>query len=156
MPQDRTKINWCDFSGRREPRGVVVTSHRISFDEPWHAHELKFSCYRRYPFPQSERTCQRLAEAIVAARTAKPFLLWASVFMPDHVHLVLLPTDKKHTISSILKAIRILRASCSYRIITFGWGRGCERPDESEFRQACQVVLRPSITGTPRRPSSPR
>ena len=83
-----------------------MTGHRTSIDEPGHAHELTFSCYRRFRFLESERTCQWLAEAIDDARTQKSFLLWAYVFMPDHAHIILLPTDENHRISSILKAIK--------------------------------------------------
>jgi putative transposase len=47
-----------------------------------------------------------LAEAIDAARTKVSFLLWAYVFMPDHAHIVVWPTDEQYPISSILKEIK--------------------------------------------------
>jgi putative transposase len=84
----------------------VTKEHRKSIDEPGHAHELTFSCYRSFPFLNSDRSCQWLAEAIDAARTKASFLLWAYVFMPDHAHILILPTDEAHPISSILKAIK--------------------------------------------------
>ncbi|MBS0203524.1 MAG: transposase [Planctomycetes bacterium] len=84
----------------------MTKRHRKSIDEPGHAHELTFSCYHRWPFFQSERTCQWLAQAIDTARVEHSFLLWAYVFMLDHIHLIVLPTDRNHPISAILKAIK--------------------------------------------------
>ncbi len=83
-----------------------MARHRKSINEVGHAHELTFTCYRRFPFLKAERTCQWLAEAIDTARTEHSFLLWAYVFMPDHAHVILLPTSEEHPISSILKAIK--------------------------------------------------
>ena len=36
----------------------------------------------------ADRCCEWLAEAIEQARQRQDFLLWAFVFMPDHVHLI--------------------------------------------------------------------
>ena len=84
----------------------MTKRHRKSIDEPGPAHELTFSCDHRWPFFQAEWTCQWLAQAIDRARVEYSFLLWAYVFMPDHIHLVVLPTDENHSISDILKAIK--------------------------------------------------
>ena len=35
---------------------------RPAFHDLGHAHELTFSCYRRYAFLQAERTCQTIGE----------------------------------------------------------------------------------------------
>ena len=40
--------------------------HRCNFNDVGHAHGLTFSCYHRYPFLKSERTCMWLKEAIDA------------------------------------------------------------------------------------------
>lgn len=80
--------------------------HRRNFNEPGHAHELTFSCYRRYPFLKSERSCRWLAEAIDAARDKYPFDLWAYVFMPDHAHLIICPREPVYDIAEIRKAIK--------------------------------------------------
>ena len=61
------------------------------FDEPGHAHYLTFSCFREQRFLKSERACQWLVEAITETRAKMPFDLWAWVFMPEHVHLLLRP-----------------------------------------------------------------
>ena len=55
------------------------------------AHELTCSCYRNRPFLSKERTCRYLIDAINASRVKHDFDLWAYVFMPDHVHLVIHP-----------------------------------------------------------------
>lgn len=65
--------------------------HRKNFNDPGHAHELTFSCYKRYPFLKSDRTCQWLADAINEARRDLNFDLWAYVFMPDHAHIIICP-----------------------------------------------------------------
>ena len=63
------------------PPGIkAMTRHRKSIDEPGHAHELTFSCDRRFPFLQSDRTCQWFAEAIESARAEYSFRLWPYVF----------------------------------------------------------------------------
>ncbi|OHB61113.1 MAG: hypothetical protein A2167_08085 [Planctomycetes bacterium RBG_13_46_10] len=61
-----------------------------------HAHELTFSCYRNQKFLLSDRTCQWLIESIEKAKVKHNFSLWAFVFMPDHVHLLIKPTGGSH------------------------------------------------------------
>jgi putative transposase len=82
------------------------TGRRRSFNEPGHAHELTFTCYRRFRFLASERTCHWLAEAIAIARTELDFALWAFVFMPEHVHLIVWPRRPVYEVSDILSAIK--------------------------------------------------
>jgi putative transposase len=81
---------------------------RRHYDEPRHAHGLTFSCYRRYPFLKAERTCLWLSEAIGAARRRLGFALWAYVFMPDHLHLIVAPCglDAEVEIPRILRAVK--------------------------------------------------
>ena len=73
---------------------------------PGQAHALTFSCYRQRPFLLEERFCNFLAGAIDSARAAHAFDVWAYVFMPDHVHLVIYPRRNDHSISRILQAIK--------------------------------------------------
>ena len=56
---------------------------RHSFNLPGHAHELTFSCYRRFPFLRAERTCLWLVDAIQAARVQHDFDVWAFVYMSE-------------------------------------------------------------------------
>ena len=79
---------------------------RQTFDIPGHAHELNFTCYRNRPFLSNDRTCTLLAEAIEKARTLHEFDLWAYVFMPNHVHLLIWPTRETYSISAILQSIK--------------------------------------------------
>lgn len=80
--------------------------HRKSYEEPGHAHELTFSCYGGHPFLSRERTCLWLAESIAAARTELDFSLWAYVFMPNHVHLIVRPNSPEYSMPRILNRIK--------------------------------------------------
>lgn len=80
--------------------------HRKNYNEPGHAHELTFSCYRRFQFLKADRTCQWLAEAINEARAELSFDLWAFVFKPEHVHLIVYPRLRVYDIAEIRKAIK--------------------------------------------------
>lgn len=80
--------------------------HRRNLHEAGHAHELTFSCYHRYPFMSAERCCQWLCEAIEEARIEQRFSLWAYVFMPDHVHLIVYPHDVEPDMGDIKGAIK--------------------------------------------------
>jgi len=81
-------------------------SRRKSFNEPGHAHELTFTCYRRFRFVTAERTCVWLADAIANAREKWNFALWAFVFMPEHVHIIVWPRNPVYQVSDILSAIK--------------------------------------------------
>jgi putative transposase len=82
------------------------SQRRPAINEPGHAHELTFSCFRGFPFLKAERTCQWLAEAINAARAKCDFSLWAYVFMPEHVHLLLCPKRPDYDVRLILQAVK--------------------------------------------------
>jgi putative transposase len=73
---------------------------------PGDAHCLTFSCYHRLPLLRTQTLCAWLAEAIGAAREREQFDLWGYVFMPEHVHLLLMPRNKDYSISHILSAIK--------------------------------------------------
>ena len=79
---------------------------RRTYNEPGHAHELTFCCYHRYRFLAAERTCLWLAEAIETARAEWNFAVWAFVFMPEHVHLIVWPRRPAYEMASILRAIK--------------------------------------------------
>jgi putative transposase len=84
-----------------------LRSHRRrAYNEPGHAHALTFTCFRRYAFLQAERTCEWLGEEINQARAQLDFALWAYVFMPEHVHLLIYPRQACYDIAVILKAIK--------------------------------------------------
>ena len=76
------------------------------FNDPGHAHELTFSCFKRRPFLLAERTRNYLAEAILRAKAKRQFHLWAYVVMPEHVHLMIWPTQENYSISDILLSVK--------------------------------------------------
>lgn len=88
-------MRWQDRLQR--PRG---------YNDPRHAHELTFSCFHRLPFLSKERTCQWLAEAILEAKRDVSYSLWAYVFMPNHVHLLVRPQLVEYDDSEFLKLIK--------------------------------------------------
>lgn len=71
-----------------------------------HAHYLTFSCLRRQPFLSRPRACRWLATALHDGRAKHGFHLWGYVFMPEHVHLLLLPREGSR-ISDILSSIKV-------------------------------------------------
>jgi len=75
------------------------------YHDPGQAHELTFSCFHKYPF-LTDRTCHWLAAEIQQARQELQYLLWAYVFMPDHVHLIVLPQERVYNESDFLKRIK--------------------------------------------------
>ena len=80
--------------------------HRRNYNEPGHAHELTFSCYKRFPFLKPERACTWLVQSLEAARKELEFDIWAYVFMPEHVHLLVRPRKPIYEIDVIRKAIK--------------------------------------------------
>jgi putative transposase len=91
-------------------------SHRKScrrFYDPGHAHCLTVSCFRRQPFLSRDRSRGWLADAIDRAREKHRFHIWAYVVMPEHVHLLVWPTESAYDISEILNSVKrsvVLRA----------------------------------------------
>jgi len=73
---------------------------------PGDAHYVTFSCYQRLPLLRGQRLCEWLVESIERAREKHLFDLWGYVFMPEHVHLLLWPTEKDYSISGILQSIK--------------------------------------------------
>jgi putative transposase len=84
----------------RKPR------RRRTFNVPGEAHELTFSCYHKFSFLKAEQTAEWLADAINQARVKLDFAIWAYVFMPDHVHLIVWPRKPVYKIENILSAIK--------------------------------------------------
>jgi putative transposase len=76
------------------------------WDLPGDAHELTFSCYKKQKFLTSERALGWLKDAIVGSREKYHYHLWAYVFMPDHVHLLIYPPEDPHSVSAIEKTIK--------------------------------------------------
>ncbi len=83
-----------------------VRKIRSTIEEPGHAHELTFSCYRRWPLLNKDRTRLWFVEALDRARRKLDFELWAYVVMPEHVHVLLLPRSADYQMALIMKAIK--------------------------------------------------
>ncbi|MEW5883614.1 MAG: transposase [Armatimonadota bacterium] len=79
---------------------------RKNYNDPGHAHELTWSCYRRMTLLRSDLACQLVADAINKARITYNFAVWAYVFMPEHVHLLIHPRELSYDIALIRKAIK--------------------------------------------------
>ena len=104
-----------DMSGTpRDPLRKYKTCRR--YNEQGHAHALTFCCYKRQEFLAKQRSCQWLAEAIDLARAKHAFDLWAYVFMPEHVHLVICPRQSVYDVSKILATLKqsVTRKALAY------------------------------------------
>lgn len=63
------------------------------YHQPGDMHELTFSCYRRLPLLSNDDLWQvELSRSINAAAKETDIELAAFVFMPEHVHLLVVPT----------------------------------------------------------------
>jgi len=81
-----------------------------------HAHELTFGCYDNQAFLAQERFCGYLVESIVSSRQKHQFDLWACVFLPNHVHLLVCAREPEYSISNILLSIKqpVARRATNY------------------------------------------
>jgi putative transposase len=84
----------------------MMKNKRVHFNLPDHAHELTFSCYGNREFLLDEQTCLCLVDAVNMARKKHHLKLWAYVFMPDHVHLLLYPESENYSMADILLTIK--------------------------------------------------
>jgi len=86
------------------------------YNLPGNAHELTFSCYKGRPFLSRNRTRSFLVEALIRSKEKQQFDLWAYVFMPNHVHLLLWPRNDTYSVSDILQAVKqsVARRALAY------------------------------------------
>jgi putative transposase len=106
------RVNWnvgMDWQARDR--------RRKAFNTPGHAHELTFSCYKRFQFLRAERTCNWLADAIERARKKYDFALWAYVLMPEHVHLIIFPRQADYQMRQISSGIKLPVAKRAIRFL---------------------------------------
>ena len=75
-------------------------------DRPGRARGLTFSCYRRFPLLNDNDHKLLLTEAIDRAISGHGFQLVGFVYMPEHVHLIVLPIRQNAGVSGLLKAIK--------------------------------------------------
>lgn len=106
---------WNDESHHRPMRARLghpakappaPATHCRDINEPGHAHELTFSCYRRLPLLSRDRTRQWLVNAIDAARQSLDYDVWAYVIMPEHVHLIIHSRRRDYDVAEFRKAVK--------------------------------------------------
>jgi putative transposase len=76
------------------------------YNEPGHAHEFTFSCFRRLPLLNRDRTRRWFLEALDSARRRRNLALWAYVVMPEHVHVIVYPRDATFQVGLIRTALK--------------------------------------------------
>jgi len=79
---------------------------RKVFNTPGEAHGLTFSVYRRTKVFSDPRFCELFLEVLDRERANLKFEVWAYAVMPDHVHLLVWPTEPKYGVSDILRAVK--------------------------------------------------
>jgi len=86
------------------------------YHEPGDFHELTFSCYGRMPLLTNHLWRTWLAEIIDEAAAAHRFHVNAFVFMPEHVHLLVWPTDPAATADDISNFLAAVKRPLSRRV----------------------------------------
>ena len=76
------------------------------WNHPCQAHALTFSCYHSKPFLNEQAVCKSFADCLARACNRHDMALWAYVFMPDHVHLLVRPRQAEYSISTFLLAVK--------------------------------------------------
>jgi putative transposase len=80
---------------------------RTRFNHANHAHFLTFSCHERRPLLKSEKCCEWLGASVRKSCDAHQMSLWAYVFMPEHVHLLVFPTQPEYDMGEFLKSVKM-------------------------------------------------
>ncbi len=83
-----------------------IRKRKRTFNEPRHAHFLTFSCYRRLPLLNQDRSRKWLVDSLHDARSKLDFDIWAYVIMPEHAHLLIWPRRDVYRMQHILAAIK--------------------------------------------------
>ncbi len=78
--------------------GDRYSKRRKAYNIAGRAYEMTFSCYRNRNFLSKDRVCRWLVESIERTRVELDYALWAYVFMPNHVHLLIRPRQGIYSI----------------------------------------------------------
>jgi putative transposase len=87
----------------------MLEQHRkraVKFNVEGHAHFLTFSCHQRLPLLTNDHWRWMLADSLRQACDDHEVALWAYVFMPEHVHLLLKPRRKRYDLSKFEHAAK--------------------------------------------------
>src|SRR5262245_17767713 len=76
------------------------------YHEPGQLHELTFSCYQRRPLLTNDDWRRRLSLCIDDACKEERFELAAFVYMPEHVHLLVVPLEAEPDLDRFLARIK--------------------------------------------------
>jgi putative transposase len=76
------------------------------YHDPGDIHELTFSCYHRLPLLTNNEWREQLGRCIDTAGQETGISLAAFVFMPEHVHLLVVPTSSEPAIDRYLALIK--------------------------------------------------
>jgi putative transposase len=95
------------FYGTRSLIMSAKFKHCKRYNDPRHAHELTFSCFRGKRFLLGDHARQWLANAIKLARKRYALHIWAYVIMPEHAHLLIWPTESDYSMSKTLATIKL-------------------------------------------------
>ena len=86
-----------------------MTGHRKlvrHYHEPGDLHELTFSCYRQMPLITNDGWRKLLCRSIDRGVESWAYRLAAFVLMPEHLHLLVLPTTKVVEVDKFLSAVK--------------------------------------------------
>lgn len=67
---------------------------------------MTFSCFRRQPLLNRDQSREWMIGSTAQAREQHRFHLWAYVIMPEHVHLLLWPTEHEYSIAAMLSTLK--------------------------------------------------
>ncbi|WP_145348974.1 REP-associated tyrosine transposase [Rosistilla ulvae] len=88
---------------------IVGQPHRKKikhYHQPGHLHELTFSCFHQMPLLTNDAWRMHLSRSVETACEQHRFQLVAFVFMPEHVHLLVLPLCPEPDIGLLLAAMK--------------------------------------------------
>ena len=92
------------MNATRRPVPIRRRLRRREF--PGHVRFLTFSCYRRLPLFGHSRIRDAFVEQLSLTKLRLGFELYAWVVMPEHVHLLLLPSPPDMTVTRILRGLK--------------------------------------------------
>jgi len=107
------------------------------YNVPGHAHFLTFSVYSRMPLLTNDLWRAWLAAEVSRACICHATALWAYVFMPDHVHLLVKPRREIYDIAAFLKD---LKGSFSKRLAEHLAASGSRLSERLRIRERPGVV----------------
>jgi putative transposase len=76
------------------------------YNVPGHTHYLTFSCFKRQPFLNRDRSRVWFLDAFRRALVLHDFALYAWVIMPEHAHVLVHPRRREYSISKFLRSIK--------------------------------------------------